>query len=85
MKGLHSILTMNFVHKMIELQVGKGILLIFEMCAVIAWNRNSGVLSLLEITDIQQDAVVYSQGGRAYKHSFDRDVRLRSNIKYPGK
>ena len=44
MKGLHSILTMNFVYKIIELQVGKGILLIFEMCAVIAWNRNSGPL-----------------------------------------
>ena len=28
------------LYKIIELQVGKGISLIFEMCAVIAWNRN---------------------------------------------
>ena len=34
------------LYKIIELQVGKGILLIFEMCAVIAWNRNFMSLSL---------------------------------------
>ena len=31
---------------------------------------------LPEITDIQQDAVLFSQ---AYKHSFDRNVHLRSD------
>ena len=51
------------LYKIIELQVGKGVLLIFEMCAVIAWNINSGPLTVLEITDIQQDAVLFSQGG----------------------
>ena len=69
------------MYKIIELQVGKGVLLIFEMCAVIAWNINSGPLTVLEITDIQQDAVLFSRGGGgAYKHSFDRNVHLRSNI-----
>ena len=34
------------LYKIIELEVGKGISLIFEMCAVIAWNRNFMSLSL---------------------------------------
>ena len=33
------------LYKIIESQVGKGISLIFEMCAVIAWNRNFMSLS----------------------------------------
>ena len=53
--------------------MGKGISMIFEMCAVIAWNRNFMSLSftfynltydlILEITDIQQDAVLFPQRG----------------------
>ena len=33
------------LYKIMELQVGKVISLIFEMCAVIAWNRNFMSLS----------------------------------------
>ena len=33
------------LYKIIELQVGKEISLIFDMCAVIAWNRNFMSLS----------------------------------------
>ena len=84
------------LYKIIELQVGKGILLIFEMCAVIAWNRNFMSLSLTIYRAIWplitwdnwysvECSSLFSGLGRAYKYSFDMDVHLRSNVKYPKK
>ena len=71
-KGLYSILTINPIQD-------QGILLIFEMCAVIASNFEISGHSLsvtictqqfdfssLEIVDIQQNAVLFSSGVRGH-------------------
>ena len=74
------------LYKITELQVGKGISLIFEICAVIAWNRNFMSLSFITWDNWYSAGLssLSSGGGgggeEAYKHSFDRDVHLRSNV-----
>ena len=83
----HSILTMNFMQ---DYWITGGLIDFWNVCCNLPQiSSNCQLLCAgqfdLWLLDIQKNAVFFPGGGGTYKHLFDRDARLRSNVKYPRK